>query len=155
QPNDGGLGGELVRGGTVRYISAKSSALSRVVDELIVRPNGVIGDEIKLLPKRIEFFLSVFIQDELDERRIVTEVSHYVVEASAKKAPLVHRGNGIKPSSFPQTESGGEYRTEAREGALVAGALSGRNHQVGIFLPLLDVCGDGSLQFFRLLPPEG
>src|SRR5262245_34378014 len=104
---------EGFRRGTVREIPAACSALSRVVYELIVRPKGVIGDEIKLLPKRIEFFFFVFVQDELDERRIVAEVSHYVVDACAEKAPLVHRGNGLKPSAFPQTDSGRKHRTSS------------------------------------------
>src|SRR5262249_2056205 len=84
----------------------------------------------------------------------VAEIPHYVVKAGAEKTSFIHRGNGIKPAAFTPTESGWEHGTEARECGLVAGALTGRNQQIGVLLPLLDISGDGLLQFIRLLPPE-
>ncbi len=47
-------------------IPSQSSALARIEDELEIRPNGVISDEVELIPKSVEFSLSIFVQNEFD-----------------------------------------------------------------------------------------
>ena len=82
-----------------------------VEEELDVRARGVAGDELELVPQRLELFLSLLVEQQLAERRIVAGIAHHVVEARAQQAPFVFRVVGIEAAALAHVERVGEDRS--------------------------------------------
>ena len=53
--------------------------------EVVLNPGSrcEIGDEVELIPQLVQFLLSLFVEDQFNQRRIVTEVPHDIVIARA------------------------------------------------------------------------
>ena len=83
-------------------------ATAAVENELVPGSNGVIGDEVELLPQLVELFFTFFVEDEIAQGRIVAEISHHVVESRAEQASFVDGVDGIKTAALAGVEAGRE-----------------------------------------------
>ena len=77
------------------------------------------------------------------------------METGAEETAFVITVDGVEAASFAGLETGGEHVTEAGKSCLVAGALPGRNYEVGITLAIFDVGGYGLLYLDVFALAEG
>ena len=102
--------------------------------EVVLNPGvgGVIGDEVELVPEPVQLLLALLVENQFHQRGVVAPVAHHVVIAGAQQAALVLRIVGEEAAALLDVEGVGENGSEARERRFIAGALGGRNHQIGI-----------------------
>src|ERR1035438_2989730 len=98
---------EFVEGGLLDRLAATPSAAG-VENELLPGPDGVVGDEIELLPQGVELFFPLIVEQHLAQRGIVAEVAHHVVKAGSEQASFVVAVtvDGIKTPVLPAVECG-------------------------------------------------
>src|SRR5262245_7506261 len=77
-----------------------TSAAAAAEHKLRVRAHRVITDKIEFAPERIEFLLSLFIENQFDQRRIVAEIAEQTVQPRAEVTLFVHRSDRIKTSAL-------------------------------------------------------
>src|SRR5687767_14143052 len=92
-----------------------------VEEELDVRARRVACDELELVPQRLQLFLSLFVQQQFAQRRVVARVAHHVVEARAQQPALVFRVVGIEASALANVERIRKDGAESRKRLLIAG----------------------------------
>ena len=137
ETQDDGFGGDVLvgrpQGARLGTVAEHLSALVEV--ELDVRPGGVVRHELELIPERFQFLLTLLVENQLAERRVIARVSHHVVEAGAQPAALVFRLVGIEAAALSYVEHIGKHRAESRERRLVAGSLAGGHDEIGVLHP--------------------
>src|SRR3954451_22863054 len=83
-PEDRRLGRELVHTRTCDRRPAAAAAAPAVVHELRIRSSGVVADELELPPQATNLLFLLLAENQLDQRLIVAEVAHHIVQTRAE-----------------------------------------------------------------------
>jgi len=80
----------------------------------------------------IDLFAAFVVQDQLHERRVITEEADDAVIAGAEETAFVSGIVREKAAAFGDIEMVREHGREARKSSFIAAALCGGNYQIGV-----------------------
>src|SRR5690242_20439034 len=97
-----------------------SGYLAALVEE-ILDPGArcEIAHEFEFRPEAIEFLFAFLVQNELDQRRIITKIAHHIVIAGAEQAAFVFGIVGIETATLADIEGVWKNVSELREGRFI------------------------------------
>src|SRR4030095_4725395 len=115
-----------------RLRTPSMSLASLVKVKLDVGSNVAGSNEVQFLPKHIQFFLALLVENQLVERQGIAEGPHQVGEACAQESSLVFRWIQVIAATFGNVEGVREHCAEAGESSLVTRPLTSGNAEVRI-----------------------